>query len=248
MIDHRRVLEANLVTEQPAGARISVRTAQRDAPAFPGCTRIGWLVRLTARSGRLAITAIGFAALAEPGASRDGHALVPALTRPGVHLHPGRLGCLLHRRRDRREPAGCGCNRGRAFGSARPEPRGDRGEPVGERPRAYRGAELVLSWSRRQAGAAVDHPLGGETVTVTADPSAISWSFGDSGSTTGGSRASRIAQRPWRPGRSPHVYQTRCLPGDQGHDPYVLATSARTTATTSSRRRRGRSATPRLGL
>ncbi len=64
--------------------------------------------------------------------------------------------------------------------------------------------------------------LDGETVTVTADPSQISWSFGDGTTLEGG------AGIPYRAGGAPaaavtHVYQSRCLPGDQGRDPYVLA-------------------------
>lgn len=63
--------------------------------------------------------------------------------------------------------------------------------------------------------------LAGEAVTVTAVPS-ISWDFGDGSSIDGG------AGVPYRAGPTPsaaitHVYKTRCLPGDQGHDPYVLA-------------------------
>ena len=67
--------------------------------------------------------------------------------------------------------------------------------------------------------------LAGETVTVTADPSQISWSFGDGETVDAG------AGSAYRAGTLPadaitHVYQTRCLPGDQGHDPYVLASCA----------------------
>lgn len=62
--------------------------------------------------------------------------------------------------------------------------------------------------------------LGGETVTVTADPQ-IEWRFGD-GATSAGSPGV-----PYEPGAVPagairHVYETRCLPGDQGRNPYVL--------------------------
>jgi hypothetical protein len=62
----------------------------------------------------------------------------------------------------------------------------------------------------------------GEHVTVTATASTVRWTFGDGSSLAGG------AGVPYQPGSVPsdailHDYQTRCLPGDQGHDPYVLA-------------------------
>jgi hypothetical protein len=62
--------------------------------------------------------------------------------------------------------------------------------------------------------------LGGEQVTVTAVPS-ISWRFGDGAAVVGG------AGVPYQPGPPPpeavvHAYETRCLPGDQGRNPYVL--------------------------
>jgi hypothetical protein len=62
----------------------------------------------------------------------------------------------------------------------------------------------------------------GEHVTVTATASAVRWAFGDGSSVTGG------AGVPYQPGTVPsdavlHDYQTRCLPGDQGRDPNVLA-------------------------
>lgn len=64
--------------------------------------------------------------------------------------------------------------------------------------------------------------LRGEHVTVTATMSTVHWSFGDGGSLVGG------AGVPYRPGSIAtgairHVYQTRCLPGDRGHDPNVLS-------------------------
>ncbi|MGH2961394.1 MAG: hypothetical protein ACRDL3_04255 [Solirubrobacterales bacterium] len=64
--------------------------------------------------------------------------------------------------------------------------------------------------------------LAGETVTVTAVPSRVEWRFGDGIDLSGG------PGRPYRPGPPPadavlHVYETRCLPGDQGRNPYVLA-------------------------
>jgi hypothetical protein len=63
--------------------------------------------------------------------------------------------------------------------------------------------------------------LAGETVTVTAEPSVVEWRFGDGASRTGG------AGLRYRPGPPPadaivHGYETRCLPGDQGRNPYVL--------------------------
>lgn len=63
--------------------------------------------------------------------------------------------------------------------------------------------------------------LAGEQVTVTATPH-ISWQFGDGATMNGGAGVA------YRPGPAPadaitHVYETRCLRGDQGRDPYVLA-------------------------
>jgi hypothetical protein len=63
--------------------------------------------------------------------------------------------------------------------------------------------------------------LAGEDVTVTAVPH-VTWKFGDGGSLDGGPGV------PYQRGAIPaaaitHVYDARCLPGDQGHDPYVLA-------------------------
>lgn len=64
--------------------------------------------------------------------------------------------------------------------------------------------------------------LHGEQVTVSAMPASVQWLFGDGLQLTGG------AGVPYRAGAVPasavrHVYETRCLPGDQGHDPNVLA-------------------------
>lgn len=63
--------------------------------------------------------------------------------------------------------------------------------------------------------------LAGETVSVTAEP-AIEWRFGDGVSLGGG------PGRPYRAVPPPadaivHSYETRCLPGDRGRNPYVLA-------------------------
>ena len=63
--------------------------------------------------------------------------------------------------------------------------------------------------------------LAGETVNVIADPT-VEWRFGDGASVDAGPGV------PYQADAAPsdaitHVYDTRCLPGDQGHDPYVLA-------------------------
>jgi len=64
--------------------------------------------------------------------------------------------------------------------------------------------------------------LAGETVSVRAEPSVIEWRFGDGARLRGGPGL------PYRSGLPPegavvHVYETRCLPGDQGRNPYVRA-------------------------
>lgn len=69
--------------------------------------------------------------------------------------------------------------------------------------------------------------LAGETVTVTAEASAVVWRFGDGSGLSGG------PGRPYRPGPAPadavlHEYETRCLPGDQGRNPYVLGSCSPT--------------------
>jgi hypothetical protein len=71
---------------------------------------------------------------------------------------------------------------------------------------------------RRQS---VSISLAGETVNVIADPT-VEWRFGDGASLDAGPGV------PYQADAAPadaitHVYGTRCLPGDQGHDPYVLA-------------------------
>jgi hypothetical protein len=63
--------------------------------------------------------------------------------------------------------------------------------------------------------------LAGERVSVTAEPS-VEWRFGDGGVFTGGAGV-EYEPGPPPPDAVTHVYGTRCLPGDQGHDPYVLA-------------------------
>jgi hypothetical protein len=59
-----------------------------------------------------------------------------------------------------------------------------------------------------------------EHVTVTAAVGTVQWDFGDGNTVSGGPGVA------YRPGSSPsaairHVYETRCLPGDRGHDPNV---------------------------
>lgn len=67
--------------------------------------------------------------------------------------------------------------------------------------------------------------LGAETVTVIADPSSTDWDFGDGGGRRGGPG---VAYQPGAPPADAitHVYETRCLPGDQGRDPYVTSSCA----------------------
>ncbi len=72
------------------------------------------------------------------------------------------------------------------------------------------------------ASRSVSVSLRGEQVTVSASAASVRWSFGDESSLDAG------AGVPYRPGTPPagavrHVYRTRCLPGDQGHDPNVLS-------------------------
>jgi hypothetical protein len=67
--------------------------------------------------------------------------------------------------------------------------------------------------------------LAGERVNVTADPT-VEWRFGDGGSLDGGPGVPYQADAP-ASNAITHVYGTRCLPGDQGHDPYVLASCGR---------------------
>ena len=63
--------------------------------------------------------------------------------------------------------------------------------------------------------------FAGETVSVMAEPAAVEWRFGDGAELAGG------PGRPYRAGPPPagavlHLYETRCLPGDPGRNPYVL--------------------------
>jgi len=63
--------------------------------------------------------------------------------------------------------------------------------------------------------------LAGETVSVIADPT-VEWRFGDGASLDGGPGVPYQADASLADAIR-HAYGTRCLPGDQGHDPYVLA-------------------------
>lgn len=64
---------------------------------------------------------------------------------------------------------------------------------------------------------------GGEHVTVTAKESSVHWSFGDDATADEGPGVP-YQSGPLPAGAVRHDYQTRCLPGDRGHDPYVLST------------------------
>lgn len=87
------------------------------------------------------------------------------------------------------------------------------------------GLTGAASWfwlSPTPAAQSVTVAAGGEHVTVSAAPSEVQWDFGDGSSLRGG------AGVPYRPGAAPadavrHVYEVRCLPGDRGRDPNVLA-------------------------
>jgi hypothetical protein len=87
------------------------------------------------------------------------------------------------------------------------------------------GLTGVASWFWLDPAPAVQTlsiSLGGEHVTVTASVTGVRWAFGDGSLVAGGPGI------PYRPGPPPpdavrHAYETRCLPGDQGHDPYVLS-------------------------
>ncbi len=87
------------------------------------------------------------------------------------------------------------------------------------------GLTGAASWfwlSPAPAARSVSVSARGEQVTVSASVASVRWSFGDGASLLAGSGV------PYRPGSVPagavrHVYQTRCLPGDQGHDPNVLS-------------------------
>jgi hypothetical protein len=63
-----------------------------------------------------------------------------------------------------------------------------------------------------------------EHVTVTASANEVRWVFGDGSSLTGGPGVPYTSGDDAPDGAVRHDYETRCLPGDQGHDPYVLST------------------------
>jgi hypothetical protein len=73
------------------------------------------------------------------------------------------------------------------------------------------------------AAASLSVSLAGEQVTVTAEPEGVEWQFGDGAGDTGGAGVAYRPGSPPPPGAVTHVYGTRCLPGDQGRNPYVLS-------------------------
>lgn len=87
------------------------------------------------------------------------------------------------------------------------------------------GLTGAASWfwlSASPSTRSVSVALRREHVTVTASPNRMTWTFGD-GSSVGAGPGVPYRPGPPPPGAVRHAYQTRCLPGDQGHDPYVLA-------------------------
>jgi len=88
-----------------------------------------------------------------------------------------------------------------------------------------RGLTGLASWfwlSPSPAPQSLSVALRAERVTVSATVGVVTWSFGDRASMTGGPGV------PYREGAVHagavrHIYQTRCLPGDAGRDPYVLS-------------------------
>ncbi len=89
--------------------------------------------------------------------------------------------------------------------------------------RSTAGLTGTASWfwlSPAPAPQSLSVSAGAEQVTVTSAIGGVHWDFGDGESVTGGPGV------PYRPGSPPadsvrHVYETRCLPGDRGHDPNV---------------------------
>jgi hypothetical protein len=91
-------------------------------------------------------------------------------------------------------------------------------------PRPRGGLTGVRSWFWLEPAPTtqrVSVSAGPETVAVTAVPE-VQWEFGDG---PGGGRAGVGDYRPERVpvGAVGHGYETRCLPGDRGRNPYVLA-------------------------
>ncbi len=87
------------------------------------------------------------------------------------------------------------------------------------------GLTGAASWfwlSPSPAPQSLSASAGRERVTVTASVSAVRWNFGEGETLVGGPGVT------YRPGATPptavlHTYQTRCLPGDHGHDPNVAS-------------------------
>jgi hypothetical protein len=98
--------------------------------------------------------------------------------------------------------------------------------PIEANPTATRdGLTGAASWfwlASAPVARSLSLTLDGVSVTVSASPGAVEWNFGDGTSLTAGAGVSFQAGSP-PPGAITHIYQTRCLPGDQGADPYVLA-------------------------
>lgn len=69
---------------------------------------------------------------------------------------------------------------------------------------------------------AVSASLRGEHVTVSATAASVQWNFGDGTQLTAGPGVPYRRGAP-AAGSVRHTYRTRCLPGDRGHDPYVLS-------------------------
>lgn len=63
---------------------------------------------------------------------------------------------------------------------------------------------------------------GPERVSVTAVPSSVEWDFGDADQADAGPGRPFAEGVGERQGSVRHRYRTRCLPGDQGRNPYVL--------------------------
>jgi hypothetical protein len=85
------------------------------------------------------------------------------------------------------------------------------------------GADSWFWLSPRPDERVVSVSFGGERVTVTAMVDAVSWEFGD------GRRLRASPGVPYRSDEPParavrHRYETRCLAGDRGRNPYVLET------------------------